>query len=133
LQGCERIVHAGDIGDPAILATLADIAPVTAVRGNNDTAAWAGDLPETARLRCDGVTVLVLHDLKQLAIDPQADGIDVVVAGHSHRPVIETRGDVLYVNPGSAGPRRFKLPVTLAHLDIVDGRATAQLVALLPP
>lgn len=137
LRGCERIVHAGDIGDPAILEALAGIAPLTAVRGNNDTAAWARDLPETARVQCDGVTVFVLHDRNQLerrrpAIDPHGDGIHVVVAGHSHRPVVETRDGVLYVNPGSAGPRRFSLPVTLAHLDIVGARATAQLVSLLP-
>lgn len=132
LRGCDHIVHGGDIGDRSILDALADLAPLTAVRGNNDTAAWAAPLPDVARVRCDGVSLLVLHDRSQLRIDPRAEGIDVVVSGHSHRPGIETRGDVLYVNPGSAGPRRFRLPVTLAVLDIVDARATARLVSLLP-
>lgn len=131
LQGCDHIVHGGDIGDPAILDALAALSPVTAVRGNNDTAAWAAALPDTARLDCEGVTLLVLHDRKMLACDPRADGLGVVVSGHSHRPAIETRDGVLYVNPGSAGPRRFRLPVTLAHLDVEDGRAHARLVTLL--
>lgn len=132
LRGCDHIVHGGDIGDRAILDALAKLAPVTAVRGNNDTAAWAASLPEATRLQCDGATLYVLHDAKQLRIDPRAEGIEVVVSGHSHRPAIESRGDVLHVNPGSAGPRRFRLPVTLAILDIVDARATARLVSLLP-
>ena len=132
LHGCDRIVHGGDIGERAILDALADLAPLTAVRGNNDTAAWAAPLPDVARVQCDGVSLLVLHDRKQLRIDPRDEGIDVVVSGHSHRPGAEMRGDVLYVNPGSAGPRRFRLPVTLAILDIVDARATARLVSLLP-
>ena len=132
LHGCDHIVHGGDIGDPAILDALATLAPVTAVRGNNDTAPWAADLPDTARLDCDGIRLFVLHDRKTLACDPAADGIDVVVSGHSHRPAIETRDGVLYVNPGSAGPRRFRLPVTLACLDVAGGRAHARLVALQP-
>jgi putative phosphoesterase len=132
LRGCDHIVHGGDIGDRVLLDALANLAPVTAVRGNNDTAAWAATLPDATRLQCEGVTLYVLHDAKQLRIDPHAEGIDVVVSGHSHRPVIATRDGVLYVNPGSAGPRRFRLPVTLALLDIVDARATARLVPLLP-
>jgi hypothetical protein len=132
LQGCEHIVHAGDIGDPAVLDALSALAPVTAVRGNNDTGAWASELPETTRLTCADITLFVLHDRKQLALDPRTEGIDVVVSGHSHRPSIETREDVLYINPGSAGPRRFSLPVTVALLDIVDARATAELMPLLP-
>jgi hypothetical protein len=132
LRGCDRIVHGGDIGDSAILDTLATLAPVTAVRGNNDTGPWAATLPETTHLHYAGVTLYVLHDLKQLAIDPHAEGIDVVVSGHSHRPTIATRDGVLHVNPGSAGPRRFRLPVTLAWLDIADARASARLVPLLP-
>jgi hypothetical protein len=132
LQGCEHIVHAGDIGDPAVLDALSALAPVTAVRGNNDTGAWASELPDTTRLTCADITLFVLHDRKQLALDPRTEGIDVVVSGHSHRPSIETREDVLYINPGSAGPRRFSLPVTVALLDIVDARATAELMPLLP-
>ena len=131
LRGCGRIVHAGDIGDPAILDALAPLAPVTAVRGNNDTGPWASQLPETARVTCGGITLFVLHDRKQLAIDP-GEQVDVVVSGHSHRPGIETREGVLYVNPGSAGPRRFRLPVTLALLDVAEDRATARIVPLLP-
>jgi len=133
LRGCDHIVHGGDIGDPAILDALAALAPVTAVRGNNDTAAWAATLPETTRLHCAGVTLYVLHDHKQLAIDPRAEGIDVVVSGHSHRPAIAMRDGVLHVNPGSAGPRRFRLPVTLAYLDIDGAHASARLVPLLDP
>jgi hypothetical protein len=132
LQGCEHIVHAGDIGDPAVLDALSALAPVTAVRGNNDTGAWASELPDTTRLTCADITLFVLHDRKQLALDPRTEGIDVVVSGHSHRPSIETREDVLYINPGSAGPRRFSLPVTVALLDIVDARATAELMPLVP-
>lgn len=132
LRGCDRIVHGGDIGDRALLDALAELAPVTAVRGNNDTAAWAASLPEALRLACEGVTLYVLHDAKQLRIDPRAENVDVVVSGHSHRPAIATRDGVLHVNPGSAGPRRFRLPVTLAILDIVEARATAHLVPLVP-
>lgn len=121
LQGCARIVHAGDVGDAAILEALASIAPVIAVRGNNDRGAVLEDLPETARTELAGVRLYVLHDLKQLAIDPAAAGVNVVVSGHSHRPLVEERAGVLYVNPGSAGRRRFKLPICVGEL-VVDGR-----------
>jgi putative phosphoesterase len=130
LRGSDCIVHAGDIGDPAILAALSALAPLTAVRGNNDTGAWAQRLPGTARLDCGGVTVYVLHDRKTLAIDPARAGIGVVVAGHSHRPLVEPRGDVLYINPGSAGPRRFRLPVTVGELRIDGSRAHARIIEL---
>ena len=130
LRGCDRIVHAGDIGDPAILDALAALAPLTAVRGNNDRDAWARDVPGHARLECDGVVVLVLHDLKTLAVDPAREGVHVVVAGHSHRPLVDARGGVLYVNPGSAGPRRFRLPVTVGELRIAGGRAQAAILPL---
>ena len=130
LRGSDCIVHAGDIGDPAILAALSALAPLTAVRGNNDTGAWARGLPENARLECGCVAVHVLHDRKTLALDPAREGIGVVVAGHSHRPLVEPRGDVLYVNPGSAGPRRFRLPVTVGELRIDGGRAHARIIAL---
>lgn len=130
LRGSDHIVHAGDIGDPAILAALSALAPVTAIRGNNDTADWARALAHTARLECGGVALYVLHDRKALAIDPAREGIGVVVAGHSHRPLVQTRDGVLYVNPGSAGPRRFRLPVTVGELHVVDGRAQARIVEL---
>src|SRR5687768_11930634 len=116
LRGSRHIVHAGDIGDPAVLQALARIAPVTAVRGNNDTGSWAKRLSLTEDLRIAGKRIHVLHDLSQLDLDPAAEGYDVVVAGHSHRPREELRDGVLYLNPGSAGPRRFKLPVTVARL-----------------
>ena len=116
LAGSRHIVHAGDIGDPAVLEALRRIAPVTAVRGNNDRGSWARKLRDTEALDVAGTRIYVIHDLSQLEIDPAAQGIDVVVAGHSHRPRNELRDGVLYVNPGSAGPRRFKLPVTVARL-----------------
>lgn len=116
LAGSAHIVHAGDIGDPAVLEALARIAPVTAVRGNNDLGAWAKNLRERETLEIDGTRIYVIHDLAQLDLDPAAAGFDVVVSGHSHRPAQERRGGALYVNPGSAGPRRFKLPIAVARL-----------------
>jgi uncharacterized protein len=111
LQGSERIIHAGDVGAPEILHQLAAIAPVTAVRGNIDKGAWAGKLPETGVVEVAGISIYVLHDLAQLDLKPQAAGFHVVISGHSHVPKQETRDGVLYFNPGSAGPRRFKLPI----------------------
>jgi hypothetical protein len=124
LAGSDHIVHAGDIGAPEILDALRRIAPLTAVRGNNDTAAWARDLPATAVAVVGGVSLYVLHDLAELAVDPLQAGHRVVVSGHSHRPQHAVRGGVHYINPGSAGPRRFTLPIALARLD-VDGDAIA--------
>jgi hypothetical protein len=121
LRGSDFIVHAGDIGNAGVLAALAEIAPVTAVRGNNDKGPWAAAVPETDVLRVGEVFVYALHDLAGLALDPVAAGLQVVVSGHSHRPLIEARDGVLYVNPGSAGPRRFKLPITVAELLLVAG------------
>ena len=118
LRGSDYIVHAGDIGDPGVLAQLSQIAPVTAVRGNNDTGPWARKLPDTAVLDAGKIRIYVLHDLKTLDLDPAAEGFDVVVAGHSHKPGEERRGAVLYVNPGSAGPRRFRLPVCVGKLEL---------------
>jgi uncharacterized protein len=135
LQGSDAIVHAGDVGNAAVLEALAGIAPLTAVRGNNDTGRWADALPPTALLRVGEVRLHVLHDLSALDIDPRAAGMRVVIAGHSHRPRIEERDGVLYLNPGSAGPRRFRLPVSVAEL-LVDGASiTPRLVelALRPP
>jgi putative phosphoesterase len=131
LQGCDSIVHAGDVGKLCVLEALREIAPVTAVRGNVDLKhAWAGSLPEHATVTFRKVRVHVLHRLGDLQLDPDRRGIDCVVSGHSHRPVIERRGKVLYVNPGSAGPRRFRLPVTLALLEIGDRRLDARIVEL---
>ncbi|MCX7513515.1 metallophosphoesterase family protein [Frateuria sp. STR12] len=121
LRGCARIIHAGDIGDVAVLEALATLAPVTAVRGNNDHQAVLTGLPETAQLELDHVQLYVLHNLKEMAIDPAAAGVNVVVSGHSHRPLVEEREGVLYVNPGSAGRRRFKLPIGVGEL-VIDGR-----------
>ena len=117
LHGSRHIVHAGDVGDPAVLDALARIAPVTAVRGNNDTGAWARRLRRIETLEIAGTRICVVHDLAQLDRDAAA-GFQVVVAGHSHRPAKERREGVLYVNPGSAGPRRFSLPVTVARLTL---------------
>ena len=114
LAGVEHIVHAGDIGGDAVLDALRAIAPVTAVRGNND---HGSPLPETQMIELGGRTFYVLHDLNELDLDPRAAGVDVVVAGHSHKPLHEVRGGVCYLNPGSAGPRRFKLPIALARVD----------------
>jgi len=121
LAGVDHIIHAGDIGRNDIIDRLRLIAPVTAIRGNIDTADWAKVYPETATVRLEGRTFFVVHDVHDLQIDPAAEGIDVVVSGHSHRAQIKTVGRVLYLNPGSAGPRRFKLPVTLATLEVAAG------------
>jgi uncharacterized protein len=116
--GVHHVIHAGDIGGPEVVSGLRKIAPLTAIRGNIDRAAWAAGYPHTARVTLAGRSIYVLHDLKQLDLDPAAAGIDVVVSGHSHRPKIETVGGVLYLNPGSAGPRRFSLPIALATLEL---------------
>lgn len=130
LRGCDSIIHGGDIGKPQILEELSALAPVTAVRGNNDKGSWAENLPETLRLEIDGVRIYVLHDLAQLDIDPQATGMRVVVSGHSHRPLVTERDGVLFVNPGSAGPRRFRLPIAVAEL-VIDGQSvTPRIVEL---
>ncbi|WP_035638468.1 metallophosphoesterase family protein [Bradyrhizobium sp. ORS 375] len=118
LAGVDHIIHAGDIGRPEIIERLRRIAPVTAIRGNIDTADWAKAYAETETIGLGGRTFYVVHDVHNLGIDPAAEGIDAVISGHSHRARIETVGGVLYLNPGSAGPRRFKLPITLARLDI---------------
>jgi len=121
LAGVDHIVHAGDIGRPEIVDALRKIAPVTAIRGNVDTGEWAREYADTELVRLAGKSIYILHDLKTLHIDVRA-GIDVIVCGHSHIPKIETIGGVLYLNPGSAGPRRFKLPITLATLEVTpDG------------
>lgn len=128
LKGCTRILHAGDVCDPSVLEQLAQIAPLAAVRGNNDRGAWADDLPVELQLEVDGVRICVVHDLADLS--PDAAAADVIVTGHSHRPTVRMQGSVLYVNPGSAGPRRFKLPISIGFLEIADGRARARLQTL---
>jgi len=130
LAGVERIVHAGDIGDRAVLDALARVAPVTAVRGNNDRGGWAAGLAETEVVEVGGVSLYLLHDLHALDLDPRAAGFAAVIAGHSHQPRLEERAGVLYLNPGSAGPRRFRLPVSVARLTVTRGRVTARLVRL---
>lgn len=132
LAGSDHIVHAGDVGDPAILDALASIAPVTAIRGNVDTDAWARRLPETTRVTIGDVTIYVLHDLAALGIEPRAPGIRVVIYGHSHQPSVTERDGVLYVNPGSAGPRRFRLPISAAEL-MIDGTAVSARIHELRP
>ncbi|MGJ4953948.1 metallophosphoesterase family protein [Bradyrhizobium sp. HKCCYLS20291] len=121
LVGVDAILHAGDIGRAEIIARLALIAPVTAIRGNIDTAEWAKAYPETQTVQLGGRTFVLVHDVHDLSIDPASAAIDVVISGHSHRARVETIGRVLYLNPGSAGPRRFKLPITLATLDLTAG------------
>jgi hypothetical protein len=130
LRGSEHIIHAGDVGSPEILEKLSRIAPVIAVRGNIDKAAWSRRLPETQVLESGGVSIYVLHDLAQLDLKPKAAGFSVVVSGHSHVPKQETRDGVLYFNPGSAGPRRFKLPVSLGKLVVEAGSVRGELVPL---
>lgn len=130
LAGCDAIIHAGDICNEAVLDALRQIAPVTAVRGNNDTGEWAACLPTHANLGVQQVTIHVVHDIADLVDDPRGDGVSVVISGHSHKPSISERDGVLYVNPGSAGPRRFKLPVSAGML-LIDGaqvRATFDLL-----
>lgn len=131
LAGVAQIIHAGDVGGPEVLEGLLAIAPVHAVRGNNDRDAWSGSLPLRLSLHIAGIHIHVLHDLHELHSDPQAGGIQVVVAGHSHKPAVVRRDGILLVNPGSAGPRRFKLPVTIGYLIIEDGCAKAEICNLL--
>jgi putative phosphoesterase len=128
LAGVDRIIHAGDIGNAGVLEALAAIAPVDAVRGNNDTGGWAAAIPHDLTLEYAGVGVYLLHDINELR--GRMPAVRVVIAGHSHKPLVLEQDGVLRVNPGSAGPRRFKLPVTVGLLEIVDGRATATILQL---
>ena len=130
LRGVDRILHAGDVGREQVLHELNRIAPVTAVRGNVDAGAWAGALPLTAEVEIDGVWIHMLHILDDLALDPVAAGFAAVIYGHSHTPSIERRNGVWFINPGSAGPRRFSLPATVARLRIADGDVEAEIVDL---
>jgi uncharacterized protein len=130
LEGSDLIVHAGDIGSPDVLRALAAVAPVVAVRGNNDEGSWAAALPATEIVHADSSLVYVLHDRNDLDLDAAAAGVAAVVSGHSHVPRVETKAGVLYVNPGSAGPRRFRLPIAVARMRIDDAHVTAELVIL---
>jgi uncharacterized protein len=128
--GCDYIIHGGDIGSAAILDELSALAPLTAVKGNNDRQAWAAHLPETEMIRVGGVFIYIIHDLSQLDIEPHAAGAQVIVSGHSHKPLIEFRDGILYVNPGSCGPRRFKLPLSVGEIRIEGTRVRARTVEL---
>jgi putative phosphoesterase len=130
LRGSDHIIHAGDVGDPEILKELAAIAPLTAIRGNIDKGPWARKLPETEVVELGGVSIYVLHDLAQLDLKPEAAGFGVIISGHSHIPKQETRGGVLYFNPGSAGPRRFKLPISVGKLTVENGNVRGEIVTI---
>ncbi len=130
LRGSEHIIHAGDIGAPEIMEELASIAPVTAIRGNVDRGAWAQKLPETEVVEIAGISIYILHDLARLDVKPEAAGFRIVISGHSHVPKQETRAGVLYFNPGSAGPRRFKLPVSVGRITISEGKIEAEILVL---
>lgn len=130
LRGCDLVLHAGDVGGPEVLEEFGRLARVVAVRGNTDRGAWAEDLPDTEEVQVGSTWLHMLHEIDRLLIDPSAAGFDVVVYGHSHHPSVETRGGVLYVNPGSAGPRRFKLPVSVARLEIGPARIDAEILTL---
>ena len=130
LHGSELILHAGDIGTPEVLTTLGMIAPVIAVCGNNDRGAWAQTLPERELIRVGAASIYLLHDVKELDLDPASENVQMVVSGHSHQPMVQERAGVLYVNPGSAGPKRFKLPVTVARLYIKGAEVSAEIIEL---
>lgn len=133
LRESDLIIHAGDVGGPAILEQLGGLASVRAVRGNVDVQAWADDLPETDVVEVDGQTLYVLHNLKDLDLNPRAARFSVVISGHTHKPLIETRDQVLYFNPGSAGPRRFNLPITVGRLYIRNGVVSPEIIDLHVP
>ena len=130
LAGVERIIHAGDAGKPGVLEALRTIAPVTAVRGNVDYGDWAEALPATEVVEAGAVSLYVLHVVELLDLDPAAAGFAAVISGHSHRPSIEDKDGVLYLNPGAAGPRRFRLPTTVMRLRIEGGRLFPKLIHL---
>jgi len=130
LRGVELIIHAGDIGNAEVLTTLETIAPVMAVRGNNDHGAWAEQIPLTNVVEHHSYSLYVLHELDSLDLDPAVSEFSAVIFGHSHRPSVETRHGVLYLNPGSAGPRRFTLPVTVARLHITDTGLSPEMIEI---
>jgi uncharacterized protein len=130
LRNSELIIHCGDIGDAAVLEALRRLAPVRAVRGNNDKGAWAASLPDSDMVEAGSHKIYVLHDLAELACDPGTSDFTAIISGHSHKPSVQRRGKVLFVNPGSAGPRRFSLPVTIATLALRPNRCEARIVEL---
>ena len=131
LKGSELIIHAGDIGKPEVLASLKSVAPVLAIRGNNDREPWAKKIPDILHLHVNGVCLFIIHNANDLEVDPAAKGFHVVISGHSHKPSLTNRDGVIFLNPGSAGPRRFKLPVALARLRIRGGKVNGKIVELL--
>ena len=133
LQGSDLLVHAGDIGSPDVIGTLQDLAPVFAVRGNVDGEAWASRFPKTQVVEVGGVLLYVLHDVNELELDPAAANFRVVISGHSHRPAVTQDRGILFLNPGSAGRRRFRLPVTVAKLVVQAGQPHAEIIALEDP
>lgn len=130
LRNSDLIIHCGDIGNPAVLEALRGIAPVRAIRGNNDKGGWAASLPASDLVEVGGHTIYVLHNISELALDPAASNFTAVISGHSHKPVIKRQDKILFVNPGSAGPRRFTLPVTIATLTLRSDRCEANIVEL---
>jgi putative phosphoesterase len=132
LAGCDRILHAGDVCDAAVLDALAAIAPVVAVRGNNDRGAWADALPVTRTVAIEGVTMVLIHDVADLDDRPPPGAATIVIHGHSHRPAVVDRGGRMYINPGSAGPRRFRLPISIGELFVDGTTATPRLVRIVP-
>jgi len=130
LDGADLIIHAGDIGKPEVIEALKAISPVRAIKGNNDTGAWAKALPETQWVKTGKVNLFIIHNVKDLDGDPVTRGFQVVISGHSHKPSVSSRQGVLYVNPGSAGPRRFKLPVAVGKLFINSSQVHAELIEL---
>ena len=130
LRGSEAIIHAGDVGHPAILEELRRIAPVTAIRGNIDIEPWAETLPRTNVLELNKNAIYVIHNVKELDLDPRAAGFSAVIFGHTHQPLIESRNGVLFFNPGGAGPRRFKLPISVGRLTLENGQLHAELIEL---
>jgi len=127
---CDYIIHGGDIGAAAILDELSSLAPLTAVKGNNDRQAWAAHLPETEMIRVGGIFIYIIHDIAQLDIEPHAAGAHVIVSGHSHKPLIELRDGILYVNPGSCGPRRFRLPLSVGEIRVEGTKVRARTLEL---
>ena len=130
LRSSDLILHAGDVGGPEILQALSRIAPVTAVRGNVDRGLWCNALPKAEVVEIAGISIYMIHDLAQLDLKPEAAGFRIVIYGHSHRPKMEEKNGVLYFNPGSAGPHRFRLPVSVGRLEIGAGRVFGELVQL---
>jgi putative phosphoesterase len=132
LRDSDYIIHVGDIGDPVILKTLAEIAPVTAIHGNVDRDVWARKIPATNVLEVGQTSIYVLHNLNELDLKPEASGFGIVVSGHTHVAKTEMKNGVLYFNPGSAGPRRFRLPVTVGRLTVKDGKVSGEILEILP-